>query len=200
MRIMPWSVLLKSMVADIPLEEIVDEVRDFDHRFKLILRKHTSIYTIWSLLSILGGIIGMFLLEGKWWYFSTMNLAWGAINYLLVLHLYNHTFFLRFMKGNVFDRFEVHWHVENMLWLNIGLDTAYIFAGLFLWALGINPAIGDSPMWLGFGISVIIQGAFLFGMDNIVRILHRRNLRKCQPFLEGKLSRLEAKMPDSVPQ
>jgi len=185
---MPWSLLLKSIAADLPLEEMVDEIKDFDERFRLILRKHTSVFTLWSVLNILAGLIGLFFLQNQWWYFSWMNLAWGAINYFLVLHLYNHTYYLRFLQGDILDRFEVQWHVENMLWLNIGLDTAYIFAGLFLWSLSFHPQLSDPDLWIGFGLSVILQGIFLFVMDNLIRYFHRKNLRQCQPFLEQKLN------------
>lgn len=184
MRLVPWRFFFTSITADLPLEEIVDEVRDFDERFGLILNKHLALLGVWCFLNLLVGLPGLFYLEGWLWYFMLMNLTWAFINYFVVMWIFDHKYMRRFLKGNVFQRFETQRHVEKMLLFNIGLDTAYIFAGLWLKALAANPASQHAEMWLGFGWSVILQGAFLFIHDNVFHYLHLLNFRKCEPFLE----------------
>ena len=174
----------RALVTDLPLDEIVDELRDFDDRFKIILKKHIALLGWWCVLNLAAGIPGMVFLDGWIWYFFLMNMTWAAINFLIVVWIYDHIYFLKFAEGSTFERFEVQRHVEKMLLLNIGLDAAYIFAGLYLLTLGRVPEISHQAMWTGFGWSVILQGAFLFCHDNFFHLLHRRNFRKCRPFLE----------------
>ncbi len=184
MRLIPFRFFLTSITTDLPLEEIVDEVRDFDERFTIIVNKHLALLGWWCILNLLVGLPGLFYLPGWWWYFMLMNMCWAAINFTIVLWIFDHQFLRRFLAGNIFQRFEVQRHVEKMLLLNIGLDLAYIFAGLWLKGLAENAGMQHPEMWLGFGWSVIVQGAFLFVHDNIFHFLHYLNFRKCKPFLE----------------
>ena len=113
-----------------------------------------------------------------------MNMCWAVINFTIVLWVFDHQFLRRFLAGNVFQRFEVQRHVEKMLLFNIGLDLAYIFAGLWLKSMGTAAGVSHPELWLGFGWSVIVQGVFLFVHDNVFHFLHFLNFRKCKPFLE----------------
>lgn len=184
MKIVTWQFFFKALSTDLPLDEIVDELRDFDERFTIILRKHLAVLGWWCILNLLAGLPILFLFDGALWYFQLMNLTWAFINFSIVLWIFDHIFYVRFAEGNTFQRFEVQRHVEKMLLLNIGLDTAYVFAGLYLKALGQIPDISHPEMWTGFGWSVILQGVFLFCHDNFFHLLHRKNMKKCRPFLE----------------
>jgi len=196
MKIISWQFLLRNLATDIPFEEVVDEIQDFDRRFSIILKKHLAVLGWWCILNLAVGLPVMFYFKGMWWYFFVMNISWALINFTIVLFLYDHVFFLRFQQGNVYQRFEVQRHVQRMLLLNIGLDTAYIFAGLYLKTLALVPGITYPDLWLGFGWSVIIQGAFLFIHDNIFHLLHLKNFRQCKPFLakaiEQRMKKVES--------
>ena len=49
----------------------------------------------------------------------------------------------------------------RILWINTGLDVFYMLAGTLLAVfLGI-----DNPLWLGTGVGILLQGAFLFFFD-----------------------------------
>ncbi len=168
----------------LPLREIVDELRDFDDRFVLILHKHVAILGWWCFLNAAVGLPVLFFTEGFWWYFMLMNLSWAAINFAIVLRMFEHTVMRRFAKGNVYKRFEVQRHVEKMLLFNVGLDVAYIFSGLYLMTLAKVPGISHPELWAGFGWSVLIQGAYLLLNDNVFHWMHLVNFRKCKPFLE----------------
>ncbi len=184
MKLMPLNFFFTTLYEDLPLEEIVDEVKDFDDRFRIILRKHLAVLGWWCFICFGTGVIGLIRFDGQWFYFFLMNISWALINFAIVTAIFNHVFYQRFLKGNVFQRFEVQRHVEKMLWLNIGLDVAYIFAGLYLHALGAYPETAHAALWTGFGWSVMVQGIYLFVQDNAFHYLHYLNFRKAEPFLE----------------
>ncbi|MBN2387204.1 MAG: hypothetical protein JXB85_09295 [Anaerolineales bacterium] len=51
--------------------------------------------------------------------------------------------------------------LRRILWVNTGLDVVYMLAGLVVAVLLSE----NHPLWLGTGIGIILQGAFLFGFD-----------------------------------
>jgi hypothetical protein len=163
-----------------------DELADFDQRFRLILRKHLSILGWWSLLNIAGGLLALLLLKGSAYYFWMMGMIWGLINFAIAMAILDHTFYRKFRRG-AFERFESQRHVEKLMFLNIGIDSAYIFVGLFLREHSFACGINHADLWLGFGCSVVVQGIFLLMQDILVYRLHRKNFKKAQPFLEKEL-------------
>ena len=182
-----WHLFFDAIFNDIPLEEIVDELKDFDERFRMILSRHLAILGWWCILNLLVAIPGIYLQRNWWWYFFVMNITWAVINLIVVYFLFKHVLFQRYQKGNTYDRFEVQYHVDKMMLLNIGLDPAYVTAGLFLYTLSKLPNINYPEMWFGFGCSVIIQGAFLMIQDHYIYRLHRINFKKAKPYLESLL-------------
>ena len=181
---MSWRFFLRALTKDLPLEDIVDELRDFDERFAIILRRHLAVLSWWCVINVLTGAIGLLLAQGNWWYFFLMNISWAIINFSIVLWIFDHSYYRRFAKGNVFERSEVQHHIEKMMLFNVGLDLMYIFAGLFLLTLGYLNEISYPELWVGFGHSVILQGTYLFIQDNYFHRLHRINYKKCKPFFE----------------
>ena len=117
-----------------------------------------------------------------------MGVVWGLLNFAIVMGVFQHTFYRKF-NGGAFERIENQRHVEKIMFLNIGIDSAYIFAGLLLREHGFICGVAHADLWLGFGWSVIVQGVFLIFQDIWVYRLHRRNFRKAQPFLEHLLDR-----------
>ena len=55
---------------------------------------------------------------------------------------------------------ESRW-LENILWVNTGLDVLYILGGVWL----IKTWGADDLLWRGHGLGVVIQGGFLFVFD-----------------------------------
>lgn len=181
MKIVPIQFFWEKLIVDLPIEEIVDEVRDFDARFLMILNKHLAVLAWWCFLHLIIGIPMLLWSAGWLWYFATMNISWALINLWIVFKLYDHIYHRRFRKGNVYRRFQIQQHVEKMLALNIGLDISYCLAGLYM-----STWMGEGPsgMWVGFGYAVLLQGGYLLIHDISFFILHHRNYRKCRPFLE----------------
>lgn len=186
---MKWRILITELFVRIPLDEIVDELSDFDERFTIILRKHIAVLGWWSLLSVVIGIIGMLFTSGFWHYFFMMNAAWGFINAFVTHMFMKHTFFRRFRRGNILQRFEVQRHAEKVLLLNIGLDLAYLITGLYLHAIGNSCNNPYPELWKGFGWAIILQGIYLFIQDNIIHYLHYINIKRAKPFMLGLMKR-----------
>lgn len=182
---MSWRFFFRAIAEDIPFEEIVDELKDFDERFIMILRKHIAVLGWWCLLNFVSGVVGLFFTEGFWWYFFLMNISWAVINFLVVVWIFNHVFFRKFTKGKVVIRLRIQYHMEKMLFANVGLDLAYIFCGLFFYALSKNPELSYPELWAGFGVSIFLQGIYLFFQDNIFHQMHLRNFKKARPFIES---------------
>ncbi|MEL6926586.1 MAG: hypothetical protein AAFO94_21275, partial [Bacteroidota bacterium] len=178
MRWIPLNFFFRHLVSDIPLEEVVDEVRDFDERFMLIIRKHMAVLGMWCLLHLMGGTIGLLLAEGAWWYFWLMSMCWAFVNLLVVYWIFDHVFLEQFKSGNLFQRFDLQRHIEKMLFANIGLDVAYIFCGLFFFALAGQSDIPYPELWRGFAWAVLLQGAYLFLQDIFFHRLHYANFKK----------------------
>lgn len=185
--IIPWHhirFLFTELQKPLGLDEPHDELADFDARFKLILHKHIAILGWWSVFNIAGGLIALFFFKGPMYYFWMMGVVWGLINLAVAIKVFDHIFFSRFRKGDVLERMEAQWHVEKLMFLNIGIDTAYIFVGLFLREHSFVPEVFRPGMWLGFGWSVMAQGVFLLIQDISVYRLHWKNYRKADPYFE----------------
>jgi hypothetical protein len=61
--------------------------------------------------------------------------------------------------------------MQTVFFVNAGLDVAYLASAAFLWQRGV--AIGDARL-VGFGQSLLIQGAFLAAFDVVMGVLNLR--------------------------
>ena len=180
---MNWKFFRTHLFSRLPLEEIVNELRDFDQRFRLITRKHIAVLGFWAVLNVLIGLPAIFLWDGAIQYFFMMNITWGLINYGVTYWIYDHSIYRKFTKGDSFERFEAQRHVEKFMLFNLGLDIAYVCAGLYLKSLAYTCDGAFPDLWTGFGWSVLFQGAYLFVQDNVFHFLHMKNFKKAKPFL-----------------
>jgi hypothetical protein len=169
---------------DLPLE---DELSDFDNHFRLILHKHLTTLTLWSIFNCVGGFIGLFIMRGYAYYFWMMNGVWGVINLAVVIVFFYHTLYRKIRKHSAYECLLVQSHVEQMMFLNIGLNTAYVVIGFWLREHSFICNVSYQNLWFGFGCSIIMQGLFLLVQDMMILRLHRRNFRRAQPFFEELL-------------
>lgn len=160
-----------------------DELSDFDVRFRLILHKHITILAWWSIVNFIGSFVALLILRGSAYYFWMMSGIWGIINFAVAIGVFNHTFYRKFKQGSSYERFMVQSHAERIMFLNIGIDAAYLFVGLWLREHSFICDITYPEMWLGFGWAIVMQGLFLIIQDITFFRLHRRNFLKAQPFL-----------------
>lgn len=185
MNWIPFSFIRRHLLDDIEFHEIVDELKDYDDRFFQIVRKRLAVLGIACLIELVIILPLLFYVDGAWWYFMVMTLSWAVINYYIVLWIFNHILLSKFVDPDPFERFEAQRHVENMLFINIGLDVAYIFAGLWIRGLGQIPDTAFADLWTGFGWAIVFQGVYLFFQDNLFHRLHSINIRKALPFFKA---------------
>lgn len=125
----------------------------------------------WAWASILLGALG-FLLVGDFWRSMAIQFAaWGFIN-LGIAYLGGANLQKRLSKLNEKQKKaaepEETRKLARLLLVNSGLDVFYMLGGAALARF-----MGPDPFWVGTGIGVFIQGAFLLGFD----WLHARKLK-----------------------
>lgn len=169
---------------DLPTD---DKLSDFDNQFRLILRKHLTILAGWSMLNCVGSLIALCILRGSAYYFCMMCGVWGVINFAIAIIFFYHTIYNKSRKKSTYERLVVQSHVEAMLFLNIGIDAAFVFVGFWLREHSFICNLFYPNLWLGFGWAIVIQGLFLMVQDITFFRLHLRNFHKAQPFLETLL-------------
>jgi hypothetical protein len=179
--------LITAFTTPLRLSEPFDEIRDFDQRFRGIVRRHLAVLAWWSLLCIATGPLAILAFHGEAYYFFMMHMVWGFINLAFAILVFYHAIFRKFQKGDAFERFEAQRHVEKMLLLNIGLDFAYVFTGLLLHEHGLRESVALPELWQGFGWAIVVQGVFLFAQDTWVYRLHAANFVKAAPFLRVEM-------------
>lgn len=187
MRLMNWRFFFDALAIELPMNKVVVEWKDFDDRFSGIINKHLALLGWWCFFNLLIGLTSLFWATGSWWYFMLMNLSWAFINFGIVILLFDHTNHRRFAEGNALSRVTVYWHVKSMLLLNIGLDSAYMIAGLYIQTLSRVPGNKYPELWEGFGWSVLLQGGVLFLLDNGFRFLHGKHFHQSKQLLEKRL-------------
>ena len=173
----------KIMIAgfDLPHD---DELSDFDNHFRILLRKHLTMFVLWSILNCVGGLIGVLILRGSTYYFWMMSGVWGIINFAFAIAFFYHTLYRKPRKGSYHERLVVQRHVERMMFLNSGIDVVYVFIGYWLREHSFISDVSYPNLWLGFGWAIVMQGLFLWVQDIMFLRLYRRNFRKAQPFLK----------------
>lgn len=140
----------------------------------------------WALGNIGAGIAGMNATSGSMYYFHQMNTAWNVVNLGIAIAGY----FLtqpqtRATNSSVANALI---DLENTLMLNTGLDVAYITAGIALIELSKNSAYNSPERLRGFGVSLILQGAFL-GVFDVYQYIKFHKKRK--NFLDNRLISLQ---------
>ncbi|GCD77589.1 hypothetical protein JCM31826_10710 [Thermaurantimonas aggregans] len=140
----------------------------------------------WALGNIGLGIAGMSTTTGSTYYFHQMNTAWNVVNVGIATAGY---FFTKpqisSTTGSVANSLI---DLENSLMLNTGLDVAYITAGIALIELSRNTAYSSPDRFRGFGLSLILQGAFLGVFDVYQYVIFHK---KRKVFIESRFTSLQ---------
>ncbi len=154
---------------------------------KTLKTAHSVTLAFWAGLNILVSSVFLFHTEALHFYFFTMNISWNVVNAFVAVFLYAH-------HNDVFDRpisnlhqMEYQKHIEKAMVFNIGLDMTYIATGFAMYYYGDLPQVLHNELWLGFGISVILQGSYLLIQDMVFYKLHRKNHSKVYPYWENLL-------------
>uniref|UniRef100_UPI0040484AF4 DUF6992 family protein n=1 Tax=Algoriphagus sp. TaxID=1872435 RepID=UPI0040484AF4 len=118
----------------------------------------------WALLNLLIGTIRGFQTRGQVQAFHQMNAYWNLVN--LGIAGYG---LWQARQGslalNFLEVLNAQQQIEKVLLFNAALDVAYLSFGFFLIEKGRRL---EKDSWIGFGKSILLQGAFLLLFDGIL--------------------------------
>ena len=118
----------------------------------------------WALLNLLIGTIRGFQTRGQVQAFHQMNAYWNLVN--LGIAGYG---LWQARQGslalNFWEVLNAQQQIEKVLLFNAALDVAYLSFGFFLIEKGRRL---EKDSWIGFGKSILLQGAFLLLFDGIL--------------------------------
>jgi hypothetical protein len=127
-------------------------------------RQGMSILGSWALLNLLIGTMGSFKSQGQVHAFHQMNAYWNLVN----LGIAGYGFWQASQVSLVVNFWEVlvaQQQIEKVLLFNAALDLAYMAIGFFLLERGHRM---EKERSIGFGKSILLQGAFLLLFDGIL--------------------------------
>lgn len=175
-----FFILLFSLIS-IGQEAALDSYLRKEYRLE---RNAMIALTSWGGTNLSSGLIGWGISNGESKYFHQMNAAWGAINAGIGISalLIN-----KDQPETVSEALNRSHRTEKILYLNTGLDVAYVTAGfLFKARSKNNPKNVDR--FRGFGNSLLLQGGFLLLFDITQIIIHSRHRKANQQKLWSNLS------------
>ncbi|TAG13412.1 MAG: hypothetical protein EAZ13_09920 [Sphingobacteriia bacterium] len=135
-------------------------------------RNNMSILAAWAGVNIIQGSISANNATGSGKYFFQMNTYWNLINLGISSWGLIQVRKELSKKYSFAESFQAQQKLEKLLLLNAALDLGYITTGLYLQERGRRLS---KDQGIGFGNSLVLQGAFLLIFDLIQYGNHRRN-------------------------
>ncbi len=118
----------------------------------------------WALLNLLVGTIRGFKTRGQVQAFHQMNAYWNLVN--LGIAGYGYWQASQISLGiNFWEVLAAQQQIEKVLLFNAALDLGYMAVGFFFIEKGLRL---EKERWIGFGKSIVLQGAFLLLFDGIL--------------------------------
>ena len=117
----------------------------------------------WAVVNLILGAVGSFRTRGQSQAFHQMNGYWNVVN----LGIAGYGFWQASQVAvlNFWEVLVAQQQIEKILLANSALDFGYIALGLYLIERGRRT---EKDKWLGFGKSIVLQGAFLLLFDVIL--------------------------------
>jgi hypothetical protein len=145
----------------------------------------SSVLTGWAVANIASGIAGALLVENDTRYVHEMNALWNSVNLTLgIIGLVNNG-----RRGPKVDSIgearRVNRKTRRVYLINGALDVVYIGAGALTAGLGRR---FDQPRTVGWGTSIVLQGAWLFAYDIAMVLAHERVAARTLPVQVGPLA------------
>jgi len=137
--------------------EVINQTRlDYNQQGMLILGT-------WAVVNLILGAVASFRTSGQTQAFHQMNAYWNVVN--LGIAAYGFWQASQVAVLNFWEVLLAQQQIEKILLANAALDFGYIALGLYLIERGRRL---EKDKWLGFGKSIILQGAFLLLFDAIL--------------------------------
>jgi len=137
--------------------EVINQTRlDYNQQGMLILGT-------WAVVNLILGAVASFRTHGQTQAFHQMNAYWNVVN--LGIAAYGFWQASQVAVLNFWEVLLAQQQIEKVLLANAALDFGYIALGLYLIEKGRRL---EKDKWLGFGKSIVLQGAFLLLFDAIL--------------------------------
>lgn len=147
----------------------IPDLADFNQTRLDYNKQGMMILGSWAVGNMVWGGIGASQTTGETKAFHQMNLYWNSVN--LVIAGFGYWQATKETPGTDFwATMEAQQGIEKVLLLNGALDLAYMAGGLYMKERGLRKA---NDRLIGFGKSVILQGAFLLAFDGVMYGFHQ---------------------------
>lgn len=149
---------------------LANELENFQKEHHQINKTGMLVLGSWAVGNIAVGTIGRSTSKGNTKYFHEMNAAWNLIN----LGIAGFGFFNLLepdINLNLAEALSQQKSMEGILLFNAGLDLGYIAIGAYLKERSKNSEKNKDRL-LGYGNSLILQGAFLLLFDISLYYFH----------------------------
>jgi hypothetical protein len=152
----------------------IPQLHDFNQTRIDNNQKGMVILGSWAVGNMVWGGIGASQTTGETKAFHQMNLYWNSVN--LVIAGFGYWQATKETPGTDFwATIEAQHGIEKVLLFNGALDLAYIAGGLYMKERGFRK--GNERL-IGFGKSVILQGAFLMAFDGVMYGFHQAHAKE----------------------
>jgi hypothetical protein len=137
--------------------EVINQTRlEYNQQGMLILGT-------WAVINLILGALVSFRTSGQTQAFHQMNAYWNLVN--LGIAAYGFWQASQVVVLNFWEVVVAQQQIEKVLLANSALDFGYIALGLYLIERGRRL---KKDKWIGFGKSIVLQGAFLLLFDAIL--------------------------------
>tara|TARA_R110002012_G_scaffold86322_2_gene214562 strand:+ start:75651 stop:76196 length:546 start_codon:yes stop_codon:yes gene_type:complete len=152
----------------------IPELQNFNQTRISYNEKGMLILGGWAVGNMIWGGIAAGQHTGQSKAFHQMNLYWNSVN--LVIAGFGYWQATKENPGSDFwATMSSQQSMEKILLFNAGLDIAYIAGGMYLKERGLRI---DKDKFVGFGKSIILQGAFLLTFDAIMYTFHHTHAQE----------------------
>lgn len=167
--------LLLFFLGSIPLlAQEIPALSEFNQTRLDYNRQGMMILGSWAIGNMVWGGIGASQSTGETRAFHQMNLYWNSVNLLIAGFGYWQA--TKETPGTDFwATMEAQHGIEKILLLNGALDLAYMAGGLYMKERGLRK---DNVQLIGFGKSIILQGAFLLAFDGVMYGFHNAHAKE----------------------
>ncbi|TXD75551.1 hypothetical protein ESW18_20265 [Algoriphagus ratkowskyi] len=146
----------------------IPELKDFNQIRLSYNEKGMLILGGWAVGNMVWGGIAASQTSGQTKAFHQMNMYWNSVNLLIAGFGYWQA--MKESPGTDFwATMDAQQSIEKILLFNAALDIAYIAGGLYLKERGLRV---NKDQFIGFGKSIILQGAFLLTFDAVMYSFH----------------------------
>ena len=163
------------------LAQEIPELKEFNEVRLNYNQQGMLILGTWAIGNMVWGGIGASQTTGETKAFHQMNLYWNSVNLLIAgLGYWQAT---KEVPGTDFwGTLDSQQSIEKILLVNAALDVAYMAGGLYLKERGSRT---DNSRLIGFGKSVILQGAFLLAFDGVMYGFHQAHGKELPELMQN---------------